>query len=705
MLKQDSPDSALWVNPDWDGTGPGTFALVIGVSRYEFLNGSRDSFSLGQLHVSALTAYRFFRWLQDQYRHPRVPLACCWLLLSPTDAERQVEPAMPNTPAPTFNNCSRAIGDWFEKMRRLDPNAVQQSRSIFFFSGHGCEVMPGRQMLLPCNYLEPPQQLVNQTLSTENISTGLWALAVPEHFLFVDACRNDNEDLRAASPGGTQVLNVTGPRYRPLSTVRSTIVYATGPGAAAWEPTDPSRGLSVFGQALMEALLGRPNMQTVSEGGQNWITFRGLEDFLDPRVSDLLIASGSRVKQPVMIWGSTNKINICVAPPQVTQRQPPAPSANPGPARQTHTQIYRLPTFGAPAGATDRQDGVRHPAKTHDESFFPKTSRAVNPMFPDATEGTAADLMRGSWPSATVGRERNRITVKSTMPAELLQTARYYDVKTGQEGDLKDRNSPVRLGALTHSKDSYCRYHVDIKVRGARVYWVEFGPSRSGQYLACVLPGDWTDRHFYTIELDVVGDSVTDFDVDLSSHNAGPLLEAAGLWGKSRFGFLPDEDADSTMALLQKAVTEAQSPLSATVAALLLLRTWRHDFLEKCSFDFVEKFHYRPDLCVIRIEQLLRTAPDSLPTTVVSLLLRLNETGLPHTAEGLALAARQVADVRRAAPDMTEAQSVGLKQLESRVKKALAVFRSGGLCLTFIGQQASLSRSSLVGTAGRPAGL
>src|SRR5436305_9849949 len=45
----------------------------------------------GQLYVSALTAYRFFLWLRDLYSYANCPLAMCWLLLSPTDAEIATE--------------------------------------------------------------------------------------------------------------------------------------------------------------------------------------------------------------------------------------------------------------------------------------------------------------------------------------------------------------------------------------------------------------------------------------------------------------------------------------------------------------------------------------------------------------------------------------------------------------------------------------
>jgi hypothetical protein len=97
--KDGAPEGqGLWANPDWKPGMPGTFAVIIGVSRYRHLeNGEhptdpqgkpwiKEARDLDQLHVSALTAFRVFRWLSAHYRH-EAPLVYCWLMLSPTPAE------------------------------------------------------------------------------------------------------------------------------------------------------------------------------------------------------------------------------------------------------------------------------------------------------------------------------------------------------------------------------------------------------------------------------------------------------------------------------------------------------------------------------------------------------------------------------------------------------------------------------------------
>jgi len=699
MLKQDSQQPGLWVNSDWNGTAPGTFALVIGVSHYTRLDGSKDTYGLGQLHVSALTAYRFFRWLQDQYHHPRAPLACCWLLLSPTEAEKNVEPAIPNTPAPTFEACRVAIGQWFRKMTELAPAYLQQSRSMFFFSGHGCEVTPAKQILLPSDYLEGDVALINRALSTDNLYTGLWALPVPEHFLFLDACRNDNEDLRAASPLGTEVLNVSGPRYRPLPGVISPIVYATGPGAAAWEPTDPRNGSSIFGKALLEGLEGRPNMQPISDNNKLWITFRGLEDFLDPRVSDLLIAAGTQVKQPVMIWGPTKNIQICELPaPQAALIGTATPDASIFPQASSpgnlEIDFEVSPNEAFSAESRDRSTG------RHDKPFLPQTSSQIIQGPRHKAQMDEVHLPNGWHPSVTKGWEAAHKVVKSEILTDLLWNACLYDLETGQVSELKTADKELlTISKIARSTGSHRSYHVDVQVSGHSTYWLELESDRLKQKLACVLPGDTMELPRYTIEIDVAKDTIASFDVALSPTNTDLLGQAAVLWGKFRSVDIEETATNKEMALLERAVEEKmRSPLTATVAALLLLRAWRHDLLHDWARNLAKYFPDRPDGCVVWAEQLLRNTENESPEEVVPQLLHLNEVGLPHTAEGLAHAARQVPELLKFAfpaepyrNNKQRLQHVGLKKLNNQLTKALRVFRPGGLCTTFIGQKELIS--------------
>ncbi len=135
-LAPSTASPGLWVNPAWKSGTPGTFAVVVGASRYEHLAGGHgalatDNFGLTQLSASALSAYRFFEWLRGDYANAASPIAMCWLLLSPSDAERSVEPGIAeNVAAPTLPNLQRAVGEWFTAMKQLPSSAAKDSRSI-----------------------------------------------------------------------------------------------------------------------------------------------------------------------------------------------------------------------------------------------------------------------------------------------------------------------------------------------------------------------------------------------------------------------------------------------------------------------------------------------------------------------------------------------------------------------------------------------
>ena len=219
-LTPSDAEPGLWVNPNWQEGTPGMFAVVIGVSHYLHLEGGetpadtldeawiREARRLGQLQVSALTAFEFFCWLRQHYRLDSAPLARVWLLLSPTEKERaHTSDITKHLTLPTFDNCRKVLRFWHQAMQQLPLAAKKASRALFFFSGHGLEVHPEHQILLPCDYLAPPSPSCNDAISTQNLKLGLLALEVPYRFYFLDACRNDFTELRGKRVTGAEILD------------------------------------------------------------------------------------------------------------------------------------------------------------------------------------------------------------------------------------------------------------------------------------------------------------------------------------------------------------------------------------------------------------------------------------------------------------------------------------------------------------------
>jgi hypothetical protein len=244
----------LYQRAGWKSGDAGLYALVIGVSSYDYLQGDQEnSYGLGPLFVSALTGFRVFEWLKTSYNYKDKPLQRCWLLLSPSDAELAFEPAMKDAGLPaTFDNCENFIADWYKVIDEIEAPA-DDTRSLFFFSGHGIEVYERRQILLPQDYLKPPVRNVNRALSTFNLSAGMRATKLSRHFFFIDACRNDSFRFRSFQDvDGAMILNVPlglqGDRAAP-------IMYASAGGDKAWQPQQPEAGITFFGEALLSGLV------------------------------------------------------------------------------------------------------------------------------------------------------------------------------------------------------------------------------------------------------------------------------------------------------------------------------------------------------------------------------------------------------------------------------------------------------------------
>lgn len=351
-------EEAAWVNPQWNGRDPGAFAVIIGVSRYDHLPGgdgepARETYGLPQLHVCALTAHRFFRWLRDQYVADGRRLAKCWLLLAPTPEEVTARPEVGGWPRPTFDACARAVGQWFATMRDLPAEVARQSRSLFFFTGHGLELRHDDQVLLPSDYLEGPAPVVNRALSTRNLQSGLAGLGVPVQLFFIDACRNDHSRFRERGLRltGTDVLNEEGSAYASPDVV-APIVYATTSGAQAFQPTSVAGELSLFGRALIEGLSEPPAQIRACDPRLCHVGLFDLVKFLGCRVPELLAQYGSLAAQPVTLGGRSRPVTV--ADVETTAKARPMP---PDPAT-TGQRLLRV-SAGLPSTDWGNLDGAR----------------------------------------------------------------------------------------------------------------------------------------------------------------------------------------------------------------------------------------------------------------------------------------------------------------------------------------------------------
>ncbi len=319
-LEPDPNSPGLWIDRLANAEGPGTFAVIIGASRYEHLAGGNDRLAqqqfpgLGQLEISALTAYRFFEWLRTRYVYQHSPLVRCWLLLAPTEKEKElIEPTVvAHSRKPDFASCNVALNDWFTTMKGLSSvsgDIAAASRSFFFFSGHGVEFYPKKQCLLPCDFpmpLDPPlaqQERFDRIIGTGNIAEAMNGLGVSHHFFFLDACRVDLEGLKEQVPmdgySFLPVPNVKGSRSNSIFRF-----HATTTGNQAYQGGPPD--LTVYGQAVLDGLSAPPKLAPDCNDHFCSIPAHKLICYLNMRIPELLANYADYHQEPYCSVDATN---------------------------------------------------------------------------------------------------------------------------------------------------------------------------------------------------------------------------------------------------------------------------------------------------------------------------------------------------------------------------------------------------------------
>ncbi len=671
-LVPDPEISGLWTNPAWQPGTPGTFAVVVGVSAYPHLDGGtapaqdngqawiRETRSLHQLYVSALTAQRFFDWLEQTYHYPKAPLARCWLLVAPNPAETAFEPRLAeNVQSPTLAACSEALKAWRAAMRALPALAQRQSRAFFFFSGHGLQVHHGRQLLLPTDYLGGVEPNWDEALATSNLVYGLASLELEDRLYFVDACRNDLRELRAKKPEGRTILSEDEAAASYGGARMNAILYATATALQAWQPTDPASGLSLYGQALLDGLAGRPDIELVKLNGTRAVALYKLQGYARSRVVELLAEHQSDKVQPILLGGEAIQDEI------VTELLPPPAIAGPPPIARR-----RPPPRTAAVRAADLRRMLDEPLARHDVELTDQ---------------------RALWHSDyQVGHNifgSERIT-------ELWQrTLRLYALSSRTPLDL----DVIELRRVDHdaARQAY-RLELAIAHDDPVGFWLQAGRGDGGEDRhGVVLPADHAGELVYRLAADVLRiDSSTEWDRRLLRLDAWLAPSSVGLAGQAAELWRTYASADvgaavgefEAGALRGMVRQKLLSPLTATIAALVLLRANRLDLVADWLRNLADWFPDLPDGAVLWAEQVLRQEPDraqAVRLATVS-LVRLNERGLPFTAEGFSYAASLVERLRRTElmPDELRER---FEMLAERIDQALVWFRPNGLFAAYAG--------------------
>jgi hypothetical protein len=708
-LEPVAAEQGLWVNTDCSANGPGLYALIIGVSRYDHLNEGTapapETYGLGQLSVSALTAYRFFVWFRNGYTLDGWPVARVRLLMSPLRAgvgnitTGELEgcdiTVCSHAPEATFDNCKYAIESWYADMEALSAQAT--GRSLFLFSGHGMERRQNYQVLLPSDYLRPPGRLINNAISTPNITDALSYLArVPTHVLLLDGCRNDIEKLRGAS--GAKILNDEQPlAVNPL--FEKGVLYATASGLRAYSPKSGS--LSLFGQALLDGLSNKPEpvldeapIELTHKGHVATIEINKLASYAKGRVAALIKAAQESVVQVVRSEVASSDPGQPIELAQVS-----LPSITNGLAvEEINIQDLLDSTRRTP---TPERAEAAAPAP---DAWFRERYQAAREAVvapPDASRQEHIDRFHAIFGSEAV-----------TFP--WLDKLQIIGLSTHQSSDHK----AVQILSSAQAVRTLQLHRLQISFRVAAddpVGHLLVIESESAQRFCCVLPSD-ADRRTFQLEVDVEGRDYINFATYLSPQNDEPTGRIAAAWEQLRardplaaaqrleVGRIAEgltqafRDGEETLRL------KLRAPLAAVVATVLLLKGNQFDRLHDWARNLANWFPTIPDGVVLWTEQCRRMAARApLDAEMIPwFVCELSRRSLPFTSYGLGLAVDLVNDIVRGRLKTDDVTRAAARVLANRLDAAAAYFRDFGLFCTYAGFPAEWNPGLMLGPPATP---
>jgi hypothetical protein len=622
--------------------------------------------------VSALTAFRVFEWLRNDYLHRNCPLARCWLLLSPTEGELATAPMRDQYGPATFNGIKTAIQEWTQTMKDQG-DAADESRGVFFFSGHGAEIQSEHQVLLPSDYLAPPNPSLNDAISTNNLFRGLLRGRVPLHLLFIDACRNDHDRLMGEDLEGAKILNTGGKRTNKVTV---NMVRATASGFKAWQPDMPSAGESVFGQALLEGFKNRTLKEC--EATDCWIPVYRLQKFVNARVMEILKSYEVIVESPVSLGGQVHDAVVT----EVPEDGRPASPGDPEPQRPE--------TRDPEVDAVD----MTLTNRTTFNAWNPRTEG------PDARLETSTHTITGS--HDIFGSERME---------ELWRNARVYHFK--ERRWLPDGQGFVLHGFESDPTSKLFRATLsapDIQGTGLlelRQTWMrppdeQSGEARVPRSFTCLLPSDTSGVVLYSITMALEYSSVSlpprvpyrwlsrvEASPAVPNHrsrlaNRGSLAAAARLWQLYQRAGIGEAVTSPEYARLR--ADRSDSTLAGLVFGIVATRAGRLPDIDGLPEDLLTRAPDMPDAAILRAAQLLygETVERDWNMRPIRALEKMWARGAPWTGEGLSIALSIIEDELDASDELYYQDKALAENLRVALRPLVRSSRSvGGFCAVF----------------------
>lgn len=248
-------------------TGPATHAVVIGVGRFPFLNGTQAKLMAELRAVEPVTsppnnALAMAAWLIEAAEQLVPPLASVELLVSPVEdttarlpgSEQDIEPA-------TGDRVEDALLAWLGRCE-TDPGNL----GFFFGSSHGMQSQ--EHVLLLEDAGAKPTDPWRNMLSLNHLHRNLYNTVHKRSLIFADCCRNLLEGGISSLDdfSGRRIGNITQQDYARARNDPGRFVYmlrASPPGvvAKAWKG-----GLGFLTEALLRCFSGGAGRKTPTYG-------------------------------------------------------------------------------------------------------------------------------------------------------------------------------------------------------------------------------------------------------------------------------------------------------------------------------------------------------------------------------------------------------------------------------------------------------
>ena len=277
-----------------DSGKPAAHAIVIGVGEYPYLVGGNGPLTdknggLQQLSSPPESAFRFARWLLDEFNNPGIPLASLSLLVSGSQARAFEHPRLLEPVTPAAADSARAVAA-LRAWKALGDSS-EENLVLFYFCGHGvARGLEGLSLLLR-DYGKEPDMPMEGAIDFAAFQRGMAQCAASYQCFFVDACRQVSDIARNTSESGRKVIQ--DDINRPFeSDWNYAVLFATVEGKSAYGRRDKP---SFYAEELIRGLNGTAANNRNADG--EWRVSTG---DLNASIHRGLSLRGKKIKNPAV---------------------------------------------------------------------------------------------------------------------------------------------------------------------------------------------------------------------------------------------------------------------------------------------------------------------------------------------------------------------------------------------------------------------